>query len=101
MECAFWHQILYSKVKFIFITLRYKTRSMKKSTSLYLMVFFYVATGINHFIMPSFYTAIVPHYLPFPLELVLASGIAEIVLGLLLLSERHRRTAAWFIIAML
>ena len=65
------------------------------------MIFLYVATGLNHFMMPSFYTAIVPYYLPYPLELVYISGILEIVLGLLLISVSARRIAAWMIILML
>ena len=61
----------------------------------------YIASGINHFINPSFYLAILPQYLPWHLQLVNASGFVEIGLGVLILFKKYRRLAAWLIIAML
>lgn len=67
----------------------------------YLMVVFYVAGGINHFVNPEFYLAIMPKWMPWHEFLVQLSGVAEIVLGLLLLPKATRSAAAWLIISML
>ncbi len=61
----------------------------------------YVGAGANHFINPEFYVAIMPPYLPWHLELVLISGVAEIVLGIAVLVPRTRCVAAWGIVALL
>lgn len=60
-----------------------------------------IAAGILHFVKPGFFVRIVPPYLPFPLELVYVSGACEIVLGVLLLTNRFSRMAAWGIVALL
>jgi len=57
--------------------------------------------GLNHFIHPDGYIRIVPPYLPSPVALVELSGIAEIVLGILMLIPRTVRLAAWGSIALL
>ena len=54
-----------------------------------------------HFVMPDFYTKIMPPYLPLHEELVYLSGFCEIALGLLLLIPRFSRFAAWGIVALL
>lgn len=54
-----------------------------------------------HFVRPSFYLAIMPPYLPAHYELVLFSGICELVLGLLLLFPVTGRIAAWGIVLLL
>lgn len=74
---------------------------MKKQISLFLMAFLYFATGVNHFIMPSFYAAIVPYYLPFPTELVYISGVLQIAFALLLFPSFTRRIACGLIILLL
>lgn len=74
---------------------------MLKTVLLYVMAFAYVAAGVNHFVSPDFYVAIMPPYLPAHLELVWISGIAEIALGLLLLWPHTRAFAAWGLIALL
>jgi uncharacterized membrane protein len=58
-----------------------------------------ILAGANHFLNPRFYTAIMPPYLPFPLELVLVSGAMEAVAGLLLLIPATRTLGAWGLIA--
>jgi uncharacterized membrane protein len=75
--------------------------SAVKRILLYVMAAFYVAAGVNHFLSPDFYVAIMPPYLPWHLELVYLSGIAEIVCGLGLLFRRTRVLAAWATIALL
>ena len=61
----------------------------------------FVSAGISHFLRPQFYEAMVPPYLPSPHLLVIISGIAEIVLGVLLLVPRTSRLAAFGLIALL
>jgi uncharacterized membrane protein len=47
--------------------------------------------GVNHFVMPRTYEAIMPDYLPAHRELVLASGVAELLSGATTLHPRTRR----------
>ncbi|MEP6673907.1 MAG: MauE/DoxX family redox-associated membrane protein [Ferruginibacter sp.] len=72
-----------------------------KKAAFWLMVILYIAAGINHFISPLFYAAIVPGYLPWHLQLVYISGVAEFVLGILLIPRNTRRFAAWGIVILL
>jgi uncharacterized membrane protein len=69
--------------------------------SLYIQSLFYIGAGVNHFLHPGGYAAIMPPWLPAPAALVLISGIAEIVLGALLLFPSTRKWAAWGIIILL
>ncbi len=55
----------------------------------------FIVLGLNHFIRPDFYTAIMPPYFPAPLFWVLLSGVLEILGGLGLLVGRFRRSAAY------
>ena len=61
----------------------------------------FIIAGANHFVMTGFYVSIVPPYLPWPLALVVISGLAEIGLGALLLARRWSALAAWGLIALL
>jgi uncharacterized membrane protein len=62
---------------------------------------FFIAAGINHFVNPKFYLAIMPDYLPAHQELVDASGIAEMAGGVALLHPATRRFGGWWLIATL
>lgn len=62
---------------------------------------FFVAGGLNHFINPDFYLKIMPPYLPLHSELIIISGVAEIVLGIALLIPSMSGVAAWGLIALL
>ena len=75
--------------------------SNRKRFSLIVMVIIYTVAGINHFINPSFYTAIMPPYIPWHLPLVYISGALEIILALGLIPPAFRRYAAWGIVALL
>lgn len=59
------------------------------------------AAGINHFVNPRWYEAIMPDYLPAHRELVYASGVAEIAGALGTMHPRTRRPAGLFLIATL
>lgn len=61
----------------------------------------FVLAGANHFIHTSFYVSIMPRYLPWHTALVYASGVAEIVLGVMLLFRRSERLAAWGMVALI
>jgi uncharacterized membrane protein len=75
--------------------------SRTKRILLYVMAAFYVAAGVMHFARPEFYVAIMPPYLPWHLELVYLSGVAEILCGVGLLIPQTRVLAAWATIALL
>ncbi len=62
---------------------------------------FFAVAGIAHFARPDIYVRIVPPPLPWPLFLVLASGAAELALGLLLLPRRTAPLAAGGLIVLL
>ena len=72
-----------------------------KLLTIYFMSFSYTYVGIRHFIDPDFFLSIMPNYLTFHLEFVYLSGIAEVVLGLMLLSKKTRKTGAIGIIILL
>ncbi len=68
---------------------------------LWLMGLLYIAAGINHFVQPEFYVAIMPPYVPWHLALVYVSGAVEVLLGAAVLVRRLRRIAAWGVVALL
>ena len=73
---------------------------MIRTSTRYLLGLLLVCAGVNHFWHTTFYLAMMPPYLPWHLELVYASGVAEIGLGLLLLFRRYQALAAWGTIAL-
>jgi len=72
-----------------------------KTALRWLLTVFMVAAGLNHFIAPDPYVAIMPRALPWHLALVYLSGVAEIAGGLGLILPATRRLAAWGLIALL
>ena len=66
----------------------------------WVLTVFMVAAGINHFVMPDVYVAMMPTALPAPGALVAISGVAEIAGGLGLILPATRRLAAWGLIAL-
>jgi uncharacterized membrane protein len=68
---------------------------------LYLMAFLYIIAGINHFRSPGMYLRIIPPIFKNPKLINTLSGVAEILLGVLLLFPFSKRFAAWGIIALL
>ncbi len=75
--------------------------SLVKSISKFTLAIFMIVAGTMHFVNPEFYLKIMPPYLPFHEELVLVSGVCEILLGILLLIPKYSHLAAWGIIALL
>ena len=74
--------------------------SQLKTFSRYLLGLFFMAAGLNHFWHTAFYVAMMPPYLPSPLELVYLSGMAELGLGALVFFRRWQVAAAWGLIAL-
>lgn len=72
-----------------------------KPISKYMLAIFMIVAGTIHFVNPEFFLKIVPPYLPLHKELVLLSGVCEILLGVLLLIPRYSHLAAWGVIALL
>lgn len=72
-----------------------------KSISEYLLAIFMIVAGTMHFVNPEFFLKILPPYLPLHRELVMFSGVSEIVLGIMLLVPQSSRLAAWGIVALL
>ncbi len=79
----------------------YLSSHFMKKLALGLLVIFYFFAGLNHFINPSFYSWLIPPYLPWHNAITIISGIAEIVLGILLLFSPLRVWAVKGIIALL
>lgn len=67
----------------------------------WLLALLFIAAGVNHFVNPGFYLAIMPPYLPWHYELVLISGVFEVLGGVALLIPRLQVIAACGIIALL
>lgn len=72
-----------------------------KTASKYLLAIFMIGAGVMHFVNPAFFLRVMPPYLPLHSELVMLSGVFEIVLGVLLLVPQTSRLAAWGIVALL
>lgn len=61
----------------------------------------FVLIGIMHLVTPKKLTYMIEGWLPYALQLVLVSGILEIILGIGLLVENIRVYAAWGLIILL
>ena len=60
---------------------------------IYVYVVFFISAGLNHFLNPQFYDAIVTDFIPFPRLVHQITGVIEIILPLFLLT-RFRKEAA-------
>lgn len=72
-----------------------------KLAMMWLLGVLFTAAGVLHFTRPEFYLRIMPPYLPWHYELVLISGVFEILGGVGLLIPRFQIYAAWGLIALL
>ncbi len=61
----------------------------------------FIFTGALHFVVPGYYAAIVPSYLPAPATLVALSGVVEIAAGIGFLIPRLRKLAGGVLILLL
>ena len=65
------------------------------------MSLLYVIVGIKLFINIDFFITIVPPFINWKKEVVILSGVIEIILGILLLFNQTRKLASWGIILLL
>ena len=65
------------------------------------MSLLYVIVGIKHFTNTDFFVTIVPPIINCKEEVVVVSGLIEVILGILLLFNQTRKLAAWGIILLL
>ena len=72
-----------------------------KSVSIFVMSFFYIGIGIQHFLDPAWFVQIVPPYLPFHYQAVYLSGFFEILFGVVLLFKKTRYLGALGLILLL
>ncbi|MBT4164042.1 MAG: DoxX family protein [Porticoccaceae bacterium] len=75
--------------------------SWVKTLFLILLSAFFVNVGVDHFVNPEFYLAIMPGYLPLHSEAVYISGFFEILGGISVLIPRLRAAAGWGLVALL
>jgi len=72
-----------------------------------LMGLFYIGAGINHFVHPAMYLAVMPPYIPWSPQMVVLTGVAEVLGGIGVLMPngfvlpRTRAAAAWGLVALL
>ena len=74
---------------------------MIKNISLIAMIIFYLLAGINHFLHPESYYALIPPGFPFHHLINVTSGSVEIIFGTLLIFASTRKKAAIGIIFLL
>ncbi|WP_313114577.1 DoxX family protein [Aequorivita sediminis] len=67
----------------------------------YLMGVLLVLAGMNHFRKPKLYERIMPPYIPAHSTMVMLSGVAEMLLGFMLMNQNSQEMAAWGIIILL
>ena len=68
---------------------------------IYVYVLFFVGAGINHFLNPQFYDAIVPSFIPYPRIVHQFTGILEILIPLLFLTKYRKEAAIMMIILLI
>ena len=74
---------------------------MAKKISLLIMATFYVIAGINHFVHPLSYYALIPPYFPFPDRINMVAGLGEIVFSCLLFLPATQKAGALGIVVLL
>ena len=60
---------------------------------IYVYVVFFISAGLNHFLNPQFYDAIVPDFIPFPRLVHQITGVIKIILPLFLLTKFRKEAA--------
>ena len=75
--------------------------SLWRKLALLALSAFFITVGIDHFINPDFYLAIMPPMFPLHVEAVYVSGFFEILGGLGLLLSRFRTISGWGLLALL
>lgn len=63
--------------------------------SKFILSFLLMVAGILHFVKPNMFIKIMPSYIPYHLQMVYISGIAEILCGLLLIFPQTQKVGAY------
>ena len=63
--------------------------------SKFILSFLLMVAGILHFAKPNIFIKIMPSYIPYHLQMVYISGIAEILCGLLLIFPQTQKVGAY------
>ena len=71
------------------------TQGLVRGIARTLLALAYFAVGVVHLKSPEGFLPIMPDFVPFPREVVLATGVAEIAGAIGLMVPRLRRAAAW------
>lgn len=72
------------------------------TTSQRLLSVFWIVAGVNHLVNPKVYLAIMPDQIPAHPQMVLWSGVAEVIGGLAVIPKRTRNPfARWWILGVL
>ena len=67
----------------------------------YVIALLMVGAGITHFVNTPFFVSIMPPWIPLHEWMVWLSGVAEIVIGILLAIPKTRKLGSWALIALL
>ena len=62
---------------------------------------FMIYAGLQHFVKPEFFTAFLPNFLPYKDFIIYASGLIEIILGVLLIIPKYKHMGASGILALM
>jgi uncharacterized membrane protein len=60
----------------------------------YLFAIFMMYAGVQHFLKPFFYIPFIPSFLPLSTAIIYISGIAEILLGIMLIIPKYAKQGA-------
>lgn len=74
---------------------------MTRTLLRWVIAVFFVAAGINHFVMPGVYLGMMPDWVPAPGVANSVAGLAEILGGAGLLVPARRKAACWGLVALL
>ena len=79
-----------------------KSKSFKIWSILKIVIaLFMIYAGIQHFLKPAFFMPFVPEFLPLKTTIIYASGVAEILVGVLLLIKKYAKIGAIGILVLL
>lgn len=74
---------------------------MFRRLSIWLLLLVFTVVGIGHLVAPEQFTRFLPEQMPMKWELVIVTGLMEIVLGVMLLFPKTVKPAAWAIFTLL
>ena len=73
--------------------------SPAKWAGIVLLALFFIGGGVSHFLYTNDFVAIVPPWMPYPHETVLATGVLELLFAVLLFVKKARPIACLWIAA--